>query len=144
MATGKGGKGIGAAARTAFLNTLAYSVNVTKAAKAAGVTTAAIYRERERDAKFRAAWQTALCEGYARLEAQLLAEALVAASPKTSDAMLKARQAKHRLGLALLAAHRAAVRGERTVAAPHYDDAADAKARLRAKLAEMKANEDPA
>lgn len=141
MAAGKAGTGIGATARKAFLDALAFSVNVTKASKAAGVTTAAIYRERERDAKFRAQWQAALCEGYARLEAQLLAEALVAASPKTSDAMLKARQAKHRLGLALLAAHRVAVRGERTAAVPQYDDAADAKARLRAKLAEMDANE---
>jgi hypothetical protein len=107
-------RAISASQRSAFLEVLARKANVTAAAKAGDITTAAAYRLRLIDAGFRAKWHAALCEGYARIETELVAEALKAPSALTSEAMLKARAQKERLRLALLSAHRAAVRGERT------------------------------
>ena len=114
--TAKGANG-GRAARptrgqlSSFLEALAETSNVAASARAAGVTGNAMYRERRRNAGFAARWHAALCEGFARLEAELLSEALVAPSGNVKDATLKSRAQKYRLGLALLAAHRAAVRG---------------------------------
>ena len=102
-----------AALRT-FLERLSLTANVTAAAKAAKLNTKAVYTRRGRDAGFRAAWHAALCEGYARLETELLAEALAPPEPELDDGLAKARLYKQRLALALLAAHRASVRGERT------------------------------
>ncbi|MCC2601695.1 hypothetical protein [Sphingopyxis yananensis] len=95
----------------AFLDALAESSNITASARAAGLPSNSFYRERRRNADFAAQWHDALCEGFVRLEAELLADALVQPSALVKDATLKARAQKYRLGLALLAAHRAAVRG---------------------------------
>lgn len=95
----------------AFLDALAESSNITASARAAGLPSNSFYRERRRNADFADQWHDALCEGFVRLEAELLADALVQPSALVKDATLKARAQKYRLGLALLAAHRAAVRG---------------------------------
>lgn len=124
-----------AAGRKTFLETLALSANVTAAAKKAKLTTTAVYRQRAKDSEFRAAWHAALCEGYARLETELLAEALAEPDPGLDDAVVKARQYKQRLALALLAAHRASVRGERGVSVKMLaEDNKGAKRHLTAKL----------
>lgn len=129
-----------AAARRAFLDELAQSANVTAAAKRGRMTTSAFYQHRRADAEFRAQWHAALCEGYARLETELLAEALAAPDAEASDAVVKARLYKQRLALALLTAHRASVRGERNVGAVQVaDDTKGAKARLIQKFADMEA-----
>lgn len=94
-----------------FLDALAESSNITASARVAGLPANSFYRERRRNADFADQWHDALCEGFVRLEAELLAEALVQPSALVKDATLKARAQKYRLGLALLAAHRAAVRG---------------------------------
>ncbi|HEX8383364.1 MAG TPA: hypothetical protein VF592_08315 [Sphingomonas sp.] len=64
------------AKRAAFLDELARSCNVRRSAGAAGVTEGTFYRLRHRDAEFGAAWEAAMATGYARLEAELMAEAL--------------------------------------------------------------------
>ncbi len=118
-----------AAARTVFLTHLAATANVSESAKVAGFTRNMVYAQRSRSASFRRSWQKALAEGYAELEAQLLAEALTAANGSTKDSTLKARAQKHRLALALLTAHRASVKGA--------DQAIPAKpARAKANLAD--------
>lgn len=128
------------ATRKVFLAELALSANVTAAASAAGMTTTAAYRQRSSDAQFRADWHGALCEGYARLETELLAEALTPASGRVGDATLKARAQRQRLALALLTAHRAAVRGERSITTVvHADETKGAKARLIEKVEAMAA-----
>lgn len=123
-----------------FLEALAESSNVAASARRAGTNANAMYRERRRNAGFAARWQEALCEGFARLEAELLAEALVAPNGNVKDATLKSRAQKYRLGLALLAAHRAAVRGAKLPvtggAAP-----ADPRGRLGQRLRAMQAQE---
>jgi hypothetical protein len=115
LATSKGATGgvrlFDARARAIFLDELAMTANVSASARKAGVAAHITYGLRRRNADFAARWQAALAEGFARLEGDLLAEALTAASGKVSDAALKSRAQRHRLGLALLSLHRAAVRG---------------------------------
>lgn len=130
----------GAAQMTQFLESLAESSNVAASARAAGVTGNAMYRERRRNEGFAARWHEALCEGFARLEAELLSEALVAPSGNVKDATLKSRAQKYRLGLALLAAHRASVRGAKLPGAGVAATQGSAKERLRAKLDVIRAN----
>ena len=106
-----------------------------------GVTSSAVYAERRRTPAFRDAWALALAEGYARLETELLAEALQSASGRTADGTLKARAQKHRLAIALLSAHRASVKGGALVAAaakPAQPDLATLKAQLILKLTQMR------
>ena len=97
-----------------------------------------MYRERRRNTGFAARWHEALCEGFARLEAELLSEALIAPTGNVKEATLKSRAQKYRLGLSLLAAHRAAVRGAMLPAAGAAPKG-NAKARLLAKLTAMRA-----
>ena len=130
----------GAAQMTQFLESLAESSNVAASARAAGVTGNAMYRERRRNAGFAARWHEALCEGFARLEAELLSEALVAPSGNVKDATLKSRAQKYRLGLTLLAAHRSAVRGAKLPGGSGGGATqGSAKERLRAKLDDIRA-----
>ncbi|MFM7028367.1 MAG: phage tail protein [Chakrabartia sp.] len=100
-----------ARARALFLDELAMTANVSASARKAGIAPHIAYAHRRRSAEFATRWQAALAEGFARLEGDLLAEALTAASGKISDAALKSRAQRHRLGLALLSLHRASVRG---------------------------------
>lgn len=125
--TGKGSIGtakrakassFGAAARRTFLDHLAQTANVSASARKAKVSTSQVYAERRKNEVFRTKWAAALAEGFAKLETELLAEALTAASGNIKDGLLKARAQKHRLALALLAAHRASVKGEKSNSAP--------------------------
>ncbi len=88
-----------------FLESLAESSNVAASARVAGISATAMYRERRRNAGFAARWHEALCEGFVRLEAELLSEALITPTGNVKDATLKSRAQKYRLGLSLLAAH---------------------------------------
>lgn len=128
-----------AATRKIFLAHLAETANVNASARVAGIGSSAAYAERRRTGAFRAEWAEALAEGYARLEADLLAEALQVASGKTSDGTLKARAQKHRLGISLLAAHRSSVKAftDRPYATAKVDLGA-LKAQLILKLTQMR------
>ena len=97
---------LNASKRLAFFAHLSETANVTASARAAGISSSAVYAERRRSAQFRDSWSEALSEGYAKLEADLLAEALQPASGNIADVTLKARAQKHRLGTTLLSAHR--------------------------------------
>jgi hypothetical protein len=67
-----GRKLFGKARRAVFLEWLAATCNVRRSAAAAEVTANCVYQRRMRDPAFRAEWQEALEQGYARLEARLL------------------------------------------------------------------------
>lgn len=71
-----GRKLFGRKRRAVFLEHLAATCNVAASAEAAGVTASCAYQRRMKDAEFRAEWRRALEQGYARLETELLAEAL--------------------------------------------------------------------
>lgn len=122
-----------------FLDALAETSNVAGSARAAGLAASVFYRERRRSSDFAAQWHEALCEGFVRLETELLSEALVAATGNVKDATLKARAQKYRLGLALLAAHRTAVRGAKLLTgAGDGGGTQEAKLRLTQRLMEMR------
>lgn len=130
---------LNAAIRKAFLAHLAETANVSASARIAGISGGAVYAERRRLPAFLADWQDALAEGYVRLEADLLAEALQAANGKTSDGTLKARAQKHRLGISLLNAHRASVKGPAASSAVTARvDLGALKAQLTLKLTQMR------
>ena len=130
-----------ARARKIFLEHLAQTSNVAASARAAGISAQTAYGLRRRNAEFAAQWQAALTEGFARLESALLAEALTAVSGRISDAALKSRAQKHRLGLALLALHRGSVRGPAKPAAAPDTRIAD---KVTAKLIDMHRRMRPA
>ena len=94
---------------TKFLSVLADSCNVSLAARQAGVSSSAIYRRRARDASFRAGWDGALAEGYAKLELEMLKRALHGVQKTVfsrSGERARFREYNDQLGLALLRMHR--------------------------------------
>jgi len=130
---------LNAARRKAFFGSLSETANVAASARLAGISSNAVYAERRRTASFRAAWSEALAEGYARLEADLLAEALRSVRGTTSDATLKAQAQKQRLGTTLLNAHRASVKSyAETPRASATVDLGVLKAQLILKLTQMR------
>ena len=60
------------AKRRKFLSHFAATANAKGAARAAGVAHSTVYAWRAKDEPFRAAWNEALAQGYARLEAELV------------------------------------------------------------------------
>lgn len=130
-------KKFGAAAQKLFLGHLAQTSNVSASAKIAGVTTKPVYDLRKKSLEFCAQWLHALTEGYARLEANLLAEALSPPAANIKDSTLKQKQMKLRVGMALLAAHRATVRGVEQPKPSRSRDPKEVQARLEARFAAM-------
>jgi hypothetical protein len=126
--------------REAFLAALAESSNVSASAKKAGTRAARAYAERRKDSVFAAAWHKALCEGYARLEAELLAEALRPASGQIGENTLKYRAIKVRLGTTLLTLHRASVRGSGMAVLAPPPKRGEIRARLANRFAAMHDN----
>lgn len=137
---GGAGKAFGVAAQKAFLAHLAQTSNVSASARAAGVTTWPVYALRGSSPAFCAKWAAALAQGYARLEANLLAEALSAPASNLKDSTLKQKQLKTRIAMALLAAHRPAARKAVTVpSGAGRASAKEVRARLEARFAAMHA-----
>ena len=66
------GKKVSSRWREAFIEALARTSNVTKAAKEAGIEPGQAYRERREKPQFYQRWQDALCEGYDHLELEVL------------------------------------------------------------------------
>ncbi len=131
---------LNATLRKRFLDHLAETANVSASARSIGFASGNIaYAERRRSSEFRAAWAIALAEGYARLEADLLAEALEAVDGSITDATLKAQAQKHRLRLSLLSWHQASVKAAPAMS-PRItkDDLPSLKAQLILKLTAMR------
>ena len=99
--------------RTYFLQKLAETSNVTSSAAAAGVATSRAYKTRREDARFAAAWQAALVEGYEHLEM----EALGFLRDPSPDRKFDIANA-----LRLLAAHKASIDKARAAAPDDEDD----------------------
>ena len=132
------------AARTAFLEELAATANVTRSAQAAGVSDSSAYLLRRRDLAFAAAWAEALVEGYTRLELLMVQRALEEMGGTALTAprdTAKTAALSERAVLQLLAHHRQSVREHRDVAASREATAPDGSARaaLELRLAAMHA-----
>jgi hypothetical protein len=136
----RGGKGraFGPAAQKAFLEHLAQTANVSASARVAGVTTKPVYDLRKKSNEFCAKWLVSLAEGYVRLEANLLAEALSPPAGNMKDSTLKQKQMKTRIGMSLLAAHRNTVRGSEQPAPTRSRDPKEVRARLEKRFADMR------
>ncbi|OAN64828.1 hypothetical protein [Sphingomonas sp. TDK1] len=106
------------ARRSAFLEMLAATCNVTRAAAHAKMSYQGAYRLRARDPQFAELWRQAILMGYERLEEQLLAHA--GGGPPVNDiapggdgAAVAAVPFDPKLALELLRHHRAAADGRR-------------------------------
>jgi hypothetical protein len=93
--------------RAIFLQALAESSNVSVSAVRAKVTTARAYKARREEAGFAGQWRAALREGYDNLEIELLGHLRDPQPARKMDVAAAVR---------LLAAHRATVERERTLA----------------------------
>ena len=128
-----------------FLEALATCCNVKLAAKMAKVGTSAAYVRRQKNATFRAAWETALATGYAQLELMMLERALhgvekvIVARDGTRTVM---REYSDRVALALLRMHRDTAR----TADEPVDDAEyeEARERIMARLERLRDRDEEA
>lgn len=97
-----------------FLEELATTCNVTRAARAAGMDITSFYNLKRRDPDFADAWAAALRDGYQRLEALLLSHAMGTAEPDAppdgSDGAALGRFNPD-LALAVIGAHRRSMAG---------------------------------
>ena len=112
-----------------FVEALAETCNVTRAAKAICRSISNVYLHRARDAGFRASWDQALAIGYSRLEMMLLERALhgiekvVVAKDGSTSTMT---EYSDRTALALLRMHRDSVTNtEQPVDEQQYVEARD-------------------
>jgi transposase-like protein len=107
-----------AAVEQRFLDALAGECNVSAAARAAGFSNTSAYGRRRRLPAFRAEWDAALDEGWARLQAKLLRQAANGIAPAAGDGPARIAEpdedraiADTALALNLLKQHQAAGRG---------------------------------
>ena len=126
-----------AAGRRMFLDTLAATLNIRLSAETAGISSQSVYHHRRVDAQFRAEWQTALDEGYVRLEAELLDRALNGKRKQVARGgqIVETIEFSDSLALNLLLQHRKAVAEYRAALPPPGEDVAVLRARFIAKLA---------
>ena len=95
---------------TKFLDELKVSANVSNSCFVAGISTTHVYRERDKDAAFKAAWHEALERGISSLEVELRRRALsgVERTYHDKDGNVTSTETKYSdvLGMFLLKAHR--------------------------------------
>lgn len=118
-----------------FLRELAATCNVSAAGKIAGITSGQVYRRRSQDAAFRAGWNRALAEGYARLELMMLERSLngtLREVKRADGSMGTMREYPDRIALVLLKMHRDRVVEIETL--PDDEEIEKVRARIARKL----------
>ncbi|MBA2920109.1 hypothetical protein GON01_00205 [Sphingomonas sp. MAH-20] len=98
-------------AEQVFLDHLAATCNVQASADAAGFSNVAVYRRRRKWPGFAERWDAALAQGYARLEAVMLANAADTMEGLPPDPDMPIPPMSVADALNLLRLHRAAVKG---------------------------------
>ncbi len=122
-----------------FLASLAATSNVSASARACRMSESAVYRLRQRSPEFRAEWQAALREGYARLELMMLERAMHGTQKPVfhgGQQVGVVTEYSDRQAMTLLTLHRTAVMGD-APAATQQSDPAEVRQRILDKLAEM-------
>jgi hypothetical protein len=95
-----------AASEKLFLAELAVSANVRQALRVVGLSSTGLYQRRRTNPAFRAAWDAQLTDGYARLEAMMLARAIQAnITATTGEDDPELRPVSDATALTLLSAH---------------------------------------
>jgi hypothetical protein len=132
---------LGPGERKAFLIHLAETSNVSESCKIAKVHSRQVYDLRKRSDDFRARWEAALAEGYARIEAWLMEITLGVANGKPLPKKIAANVQAQRIALSLLSAHRTSVRGAASTPAKrvHARTSKVANDRVETKLRGMRA-----
>jgi hypothetical protein len=120
-----------------FLARLAETSNVSKAAKAAGISTATVYDLKRRNRAFAGEWRAALCEGYDHLEMELLCRLREGEIKRAAGAKLGVRTFDNPTSYRLLAVHREEVLKARAQRA--NVSAAEVRASIERKVAALKA-----
>lgn len=99
-----------------FVDTLAATGDEAAAARSVGKSKEAVYRFRRRDAAFRAAWASAVDQGYAQVEIGMIGEAINGVAPRKPGALAPAservRNSVYQSGMRRAAALRAATDDE--------------------------------
>ena len=128
-----------AAKQAKFIDALTESCNVSFAAREAGVSVSNVYRRRQADATFRAAWSRAVSVGYSQLEMMLLERALHGVEKPLSAKAGEGGTMRHyddRTALALLKLHRdGAAAADEPVDSAEHEEAVE---RIIARLARLK------
>ena len=127
--------------RETFLATLAATCNVSEGVRSITMSESSVYRLRRKSPEFCAEWQTALREGYARLELAMLERAINGTEKPVfhlGKEVGRVREYPDRTAVTLLNAHRASVMG-REEDAPRPSRPEEVRERILAKLAEMNA-----
>jgi hypothetical protein len=128
-----------------FLEHLAERCNVTEALAVSGLASSSLYLKRKTCAKFRAAWDAALEQGYSRLEAELLNRALNGEDQQVLNRkgeIITIKKISNALGLALLKLHGVRVAAIRALHGTDHDEhALEAKIAIIKKLEQLAAHE---
>jgi hypothetical protein len=127
--------------RQLFLEHLSQHCNVSAALAHSGMASSSLYRERRDNSAFRKAWDEALEQGYARLEAMLLDRALNGEDQEVLNKKgekVTLRKFSHMLGLALLKIHAVRVAAIRAMQGSNHDEhAMEAKIAILKKLEQL-------
>jgi hypothetical protein len=127
--------GFTAKRKEAFLSHFAATCNAKASARAAGVAHTTVYQHRKSDPAFRAAWEEALDQGYARLEAELVRRASV--TPKVHADEKAARSIASmdpKVALAILESYRRNRGAKPGDILPRASDAEQVRTRLEKKM----------
>ncbi len=124
-----------------FLDHLAERCNVNEALAVSGLASSSLYLKRRKCAKFRAAWDAALEQGYSRLEADLLDRALNGEHQQVLNRkgdIVTLKKISNALGLALLKQHGVRVAAIRALHGTNHDEhAMEAKIAIIKKLEQL-------
>ena len=126
--------------RDVFFTVLSELCNVTAAAKAAGFDDShSVYRQKAKDADFRARFEAAVGEGYARLELEMLERGRFGEDrpPDAGTSNERLRQIPTALAMSLLKLHQSGNRGKAPAAAQRPMRGAKLKDELEARLSEI-------
>jgi hypothetical protein len=124
-----------------FLDHLSERCNVAEALAVSGLASSSLYHKRRSCAKFRAAWDAALEQGYSRLEADLLDRALNGENQQVLNRkgdIVTLKKISNALGLALLKQHGVRVAAIRALHGTNHDEhAMEAKIAIIRKLEQL-------
>lgn len=121
-----------------FVQVLADSCNVSLAARAIRRSVANVYKQRSKDAAFRAAWDQALSVGYSRLELMMLERALHGTEKvieRRDGSIERMREYSNSLAVALLKLHRDLARDSEP---PVYATPGSARPMCEAEVSEVR------
>ena len=123
--------------KRAFLEALAETSNVARAARLADVPSSTVYDLRRRSRDFARQWQAALCEGYDNLEMELLGRLREGEIRRAAGAKIGVRTFDNATAYRLLMVHREARAKEHAGRA--NVTAAEVRASIERKLAALRA-----